>query len=453
MKFVDRAVGIDLGTTNSEIALLDPSERELVVHADRFGRRTVPSAIAWDPATEEIVVGRAARQRRGQAHGPIESIKRRMGQRERVQVGPHSLSPEEVSAKILAELRARMLADLRARLPAEIEPRVDRAVITVPAYFDAPQVAATRDAGTLAGLEVLAVLQEPTAAAMYHQWLGLAGHAGISDGVFLVYDLGGGTFDVSILRAVGGEQQVLAIDGDNYLGGDDLDRRFAARLRAMLVDRGYVLTRDDERRAQRLVHLAQEIKETLSTEDVAHVAREAFIVDDAGEPVTIDLEISRREWEAEAADLVEQTITCCERAIARAEEVSGTKASDIDRVILVGGSTRAPLVSRRVREAIASRTRSSELAQAEVDTCVALGAAIHAAELGGFRVGDDHARVRFTAPLVTRTTELRVGLVVESPAEVSSVAIVGGTSELGRANVANVASAQATRVPIRIEGD
>ncbi len=427
MKIVDRAVGIDLGTTNSEIALLDPSERELVIHADRFGRRTVPSAVAWDAAKQQFVVGRAARQKRGHRDAPIESIKRRMGQSTKVPIGPYELTPEEISAKILGELRTRMLADLRARTPDGFEPRVDRAVITVPAYFDAHQVAATRAAGELAGLEVLAVLQEPTAAAMYHAW---RSESGIGDGVFLVYDLGGGTFDVSILRTVAGEQQVIAIDGDNFLGGDDFDRRFAERLRALLTERGYALAQEDHVRTQRLVHLAQEIKETLSTEEVAHVTRENLFTDDGGESVAIDLEIGRRDWEEAVSDLVEQTIACCERAILRAEEVASTKAADIDRVILVGGSTRTPLVIRRVREAIASRTKSLELAQAEVDTCVALGAAVHAAQLGGFRIGDEHGRVTFTSPLVTKSSELRLGVRVESPAETRRIVVLADGSEI-----------------------
>jgi molecular chaperone DnaK len=430
MSFVDRAVGIDLGTTNSEIALLDPSEQELVVHADRFGRRTVPSAVAWDPATQSFVVGRAARQRRGQKDEPIESIKRRMGQASRVRIGPHELTPEDISAKILAELRARMLADLAARTPEGIEARVERAVITVPAYFDAPQIAATREAGVLAGLEVLGVLQEPTAAAMYHAWRGEIG-----DGVFLVYDLGGGTFDVSILRSVAGEHQVLAIDGDNYLGGDDLDRRFADRLKKRLVERGYRLDREDAARTERLRHLAQEVKESLSTEEVVHLSREAVFADDDGEPVSVDLEIGRGEWEAAVADLVEQTIACAERALARAHEVAGVSPADIDRVILVGGSTRTPLVTRRVRDAIAAKTKSRELAQAEVDTCVALGAAVHAAQLGGFRVGNEAARVTFVSPLVTRTSELRVAVRVEAPEGVRAVSVTRDGASLARADV------------------
>src|SRR6185295_16999097 len=199
------------------------------------------------------------------------SIKRKMGQKATVTIGPHVLSPEDVSAKILAELKARMTETL-AQKPlgtgaAALDLPVTRAVITVPAYFDAPQVEATRRAGELAGLDVIGILQEPTAAAIYHTWK---------------RRLDDGTFDVSILRCVGGEYQVLAIDGDNYLGGDDFDRRYAEHLRKQLVEKGYSLaldvkeSEDDRKIFGRLVHLAQEIKESLSTTDVAHVSKSDF---------------------------------------------------------------------------------------------------------------------------------------------------------------------------------
>src|SRR5262245_49858810 len=162
MTFLDRAVGIDLGTTNSEIAWLPPSERDLVIFADRFGRRTVPSAVAWDPRADEgrgaFVVGHAARNKRGGPDAPIESIKRKMGQKTKVAIGPVALAPEEISAKILAELRDRMretLAQKPIKAGPDVELPVTRAVITVPAYFDAPQVEATRRAGELAGLDVI----------------------------------------------------------------------------------------------------------------------------------------------------------------------------------------------------------------------------------------------------------------------------------------------------------
>ena len=159
MAYCDRAVGIDLGTTNSEIAWLLPSEREVVIYADRFGRKTIPSAVAWDDKESAFVVGHLARSRRGTAGAPVESIKRKMGQRVKVALGPHELTPEEISSKILAELKARMQELLAARPPKtgapDAELRVTRAVITVPAYFDGPQVEATRRAGELAGLEVI----------------------------------------------------------------------------------------------------------------------------------------------------------------------------------------------------------------------------------------------------------------------------------------------------------
>ena len=419
--YIDRPIGIDLGTTNSEVAMLDPSEKDILVYADRFGRRTVASAVAWDPKTQSFLVGRAARGRRGQSPAPVESIKRKMGQLARVAVGPHELSPEDISAKILAELRARMQEDLAGKVPNGIEVRVSRAVITVPAYFDAPQIEATRRAGELAGLDVLAVLQEPTAAAIYHTWLGLpsGGSAGSegADRNFLVYDLGGGTFDVSVLRSVGGEYQVLAIDGDNYLGGDDFDRRFAEALRKDLVQKGYALELDvrgdaeDAAKFQRLVHVAQEIKEGLSTNEVLSFSRADVFQDQKGEPVSIETEIGRAQYESSIADLVETTIVCAERALARSQEVANVGLADLDAVVLVGGSTRVPAVVRAVTERLAKKTRS-KLAplQTEVDTIVALGAAIFAAQRGGLRIGDDATDVLITSPLVSRSAELKLAL-------------------------------------------
>jgi molecular chaperone DnaK len=435
--FVDRAVGIDLGTTHSEIALLDPSERELVIYADRFGRKTVPSAVAWDPATERFVVGRAARALRGQKNAPIESVKRKMGQDVRLPIGPHALLPEEVSAKILEELVRCMREELAKQAPAGTEVRITRAVITVPAYFDGPQIDATRRAGELAGLEVLALLQEPTAAALYHQWLhtvsGGASGGAWADGYRLVYDLGGGTFDISVLRAIGGEHRVLAIDGDNYLGGDDFDRRFAERLRLRLVERGYALDLasearpDDAARRARLVQLAQEAKEALSSSEVVHLSREAYFTDQQGEPVDVDLEVSRTEHEASIVDLVEATLARAELALARATESAGIGIEEIDRVLLVGGSTRVPLVERRVNEALAQRTGSKNAALAhEVDTAVALGAALYAASLGGLSLGDEHVEVHVRSSLVTRTDALRLSFrAVRSPEGAASIAVEG----------------------------
>jgi molecular chaperone DnaK len=441
MPFLDRAVGIDLGTTNSEVAWLPPSERELVIYADRFGRRTVPSAVTWDEKAGGFVVGHQARSKRGTSQAPIESIKRKMGQKAKVKVGPHELSPEEVSSKILAELRDRMRETL-AQKPLKagastLELPVTRAVITVPAYFDAPQVEATRKAGELAGLDVIGILQEPTAAAIYQTWKRRLG-----DGNFLVYDLGGGTFDVSILRCVGGEYQVLAIDGDNYLGGDDFDRRYAEHLRKQLAEKGYALdldvkgSEDDRRLFGRLVHLAQEIKESLSTTEVVHVNKGEVAKDKSGETISFEGEVGRAEYEQIIGDLVESTLACCERALARSREIANVGAEDIDHVILVGGSTRVPLVVRRVTEAFCKK--SPEPLRDDVDTCVALGAAVHAAHVGGTIIGDGSSlRVRVTTPLVAQTNKLRLGLTVEeAPANAAHVAIWQGEQALAEHPVA-----------------
>lgn len=438
--FVDRPVGIDLGTTNSEIALLDPSERDILIYADRFGRRVIPSAVAWDPKASAYLVGHPARQRRGRAPAPVESIKRKMGQQVKVKVGPHELSPEEISSKILSELRDRMREHLSAKAPPGVDVRVDRAVITVPAYFDAPQVEATRRAGELAGLHVAGILQEPTAAAIYHTWKNRLG-----DGHFLIYDLGGGTFDVSILRCVGGEYQVLAIDGDNYLGGDDFDRRFAERLRSDMALRGYALDldvlndEDDRRRFIRIVHLAQEIKELLSTSEVVPVSKHDVVDDKNGENVTYDAEVGREHYEKSIADLVGTTIECCHRALARSKEVASVGLGDIDHVVLVGGSTRVPLVIRKVIEEICAKSKSQKPLQDEVDTCVALGAAIHAAQLGGLRIGepDKKAQVLFTTPLVAQSPKIKIGLRVEEAPEGSNDLVITSNSNevLARASI------------------
>ena len=439
MPFLDRAVGIDLGTTNSEIAWLPPSERELVIYADRFGRRTVPSAVAWDENANAFLVGHAARSKRGSASSPVESIKRKMGQKATVKIGPHDLTPEQVSGKILGELRDRMKETLAAKpLKAgtvTLDTPVVRAVITVPAYFDAPQVEATRKAGELAGLEVIGILQEPTAAAIYHTWKRRLG-----DGNFLVYDLGGGTFDVSILRCVGGEYQVLAIDGDNYLGGDDFDRRFAEHLRKELVAKGYALELDvkdgesDRALFGRLIHLAQEIKESLSTTDVAHVSKSDFMKDKVGESVSYDGDVGRADYEKVVFELVETTLACCERAILRAREVASVGLDEIEHVILVGGSTRVPLVVKSVTERLCKP--GAEPLRDDVDTCVALGAAIHAAHLGGTLLGDAGVRVRVTTPLVAQGTKLRLGLTVEeAPKNAARVAIWEGERALAEAAI------------------
>ncbi|WP_394822158.1 Hsp70 family protein [Pendulispora albinea] len=442
--FVDRPVGIDLGTTNSEIALCHPSERRIHLYTDRFGRKTMPSAVAWDPKTQSLLVGHAARARRTRARTQgdaiVESIKRKMGQTVKTMVGPKALLPEEISAAILTELCARFREYLAADAEPEVEMRVTRATVTVPAYFDAPQVEATRRAAEASGLEVLSILQEPTAAAIHATWKHRLG-----DGTFLVYDLGGGTFDVSVVRCIGGEYQVLAIDGDNYLGGDDLDRRFAEHLRADLVKRGYTLdldvrqSPDDAVRWSKLVHLAQEIKESLSTRDVVHVSKQDMFDDQGGESVAYEAEIGRAHYDAVVASLIDTTLVCCERALEKSQKMAGVGIAEIDHVLLVGGSTRVPRVVQRVTEALAAKSKNGKPLQDEVDTCVALGAAIHAAQLGGLRIGDVDKKtmVSFVSPLVGQGKHLRLGVRVEqAPEGTQGLAVREGEGTLAEAAVA-----------------
>lgn len=411
MILLDRAVGIDLGTTHSEIALLAPSEREVVLYQDRFGRSTIPSAVGWDASKGEFTVGRAAKAARAVENAAVLSVKRSMGQTTKFQLGPHELSAEEISSKILAELVRSMRDFLKEKAAPGFCFEINRAVITVPAYFDALQTEATRRAGEAIGLKVLGILQEPTAAAIYHTF-----HSRLPSGNFLVYDLGGGTFDVSVLKCVAGEYQVLAIDGDNFLGGDDFDRRLAELLRKKLSERGYKLDLDlrhsaaDRLRFESLRALAEETKHSLSTNDVVSLSRQNLFSDQNGEDVSIELEIGRAEYAALINDLALRTIECAERALAQSAEKAGIGLAEIDRVVLVGGSTRVPAISDLVQERLAAHCRSPEILRESVDTVVALGAAVHAAELGGLIIRNEAAGAHFSSRFVTDAPKIRLAI-------------------------------------------
>jgi molecular chaperone DnaK len=416
---IKRAVGVDLGTTNSAAAVLSPEGNDLLLLEDRFKRKTIPSMVGWELGRQDFMTGWEAWNRRVMEPSPVSSIKRKMGTQQTVKIGPHTMTPEEVSAKILGRLSRDMREFLKGKPedgardgePASWE--IESAVITVPAYFDAPQIEATRRAGELAGLKVVSLLQEPTAAAMYYAW-----KHGIGDGTFLVYDLGGGTFDVSVIRCLMGEYQVLGIDGDNYLGGDDLDRRLAEYIRLALVDQGYALdldiqhSADDLTRFKLLVRVAQEVKEALSTTEVQYVGRNGLFEDKQGNPVSIDMEISRVQFEELIEDLVRQSVACCTRALARSEQTAGVRLADVDHVLLVGGSTRVPLVQRSVAEAFCGPGKSLAAGTLldEPDTCVALGAAIHAANVAGLTLTDEDsgASITLSSLLTTKESEGRI---------------------------------------------
>lgn len=416
---INRAIGVDLGTTNSAAAILSPAGEALFLASDRLGRKTIPSVLGWEPDRARFNVGHRAWNRRQLSPHPVESIKRKMGSQTALIVGEYELMPEEISAKILAhlvdEMRAFSDGSKGTYPPEELKDvaEIDRAVITVPAYFDAPQIEATRRAGELAGLEVLGLLQEPTAAAIYYAFK----HS-IGDGNFLVYDLGGGTFDVSIIRCLAGEYQVLATDGDNFLGGDDFDRALAEKFRQFLVGQGYQLdlniAEDDEDRVRfvLLEHIAREVKEALTNSEVEYVGRRDIFKDQAGQAVTLDLEVSREEFNALITPLLEPSLEACSRALERANERAGIGLEDLRSVLLVGGSTRIPLVQQLIERRFCDDLGpdAPQMLIDEPDTCVALGAAIQAANLGGAQFiqaarADDALRLSVTSALSSRQAE------------------------------------------------
>ncbi|MBA2663503.1 MAG: Hsp70 family protein [Bradymonadaceae bacterium] len=434
---IHRAAGIDLGTTNSAVAVLLPDGSDIVMLEDKYRRKTIPSMVGFNPTTELLVIGHEAWNRRAMTPAPVSSIKRKMGSHATVAVGPHKMLPEEVSARILE----RLTRDMQAFVDERVEDAamiLGSAVITVPAYFDAPQIEATRKAGELAGLQVLGLLQEPTAAALYYAW-----KHGIGDATFLVYDLGGGTFDVSVIRCMLGEYQVLGIHGDNYLGGDDFDRRLAEYFRRHLVEQGYSLdldiaqNADDATRFLLLVRLAQEVKEALSTSEIQYVARRDIFDDKDGQPVTLELEFSREQFEELIEPLIDDSIKCCLEALAISERQGDVRLADVDHVLLVGGSTRVPLVQQKIAAALCGPERSRAAAPLvdEPDTCVALGAAIHAGNLGGLTLLPEDetatARVRLSSSLGTSEPHIYLaGELQQAPEAVKTAVLLDPHGEV-----------------------
>jgi molecular chaperone DnaK len=369
---MSRIVGIDLGTTNSLVAYLDGATPRVIPDAE--GRVLLPSIVAFTP--DGVVVGEAAR--RQLARNPartIYSVKRLMGKgyedvKEelshlpfevvpsaevvRIQVGGREVTPPEVSAYILAALKSRAEAFFG-------EP-VDRAVVTVPAYFNDAQRQATKDAGRIAGLDVLRIVNEPTAASLAY------GLERLTEGIIAVYDLGGGTFDISILHVKNGIFEVLATNGNTHLGGDDFDRALVQwLLRDIEARHGVRLSEDPEAR-QELRLGAEAAKCRLSFED-----RTSLTI--PFETFTYRREITRADLEEQVGPLVEATLGPCRMAL----EDAGLLPSAVDEVVLVGGSTRMPLVRRRVQDLFGKRPHS----QLNPDEVVALGAAVQAQILAG----------------------------------------------------------------------
>jgi molecular chaperone DnaK len=378
---------------------------------------------------QKWVTGWDAWNRRGMQPFPIMSIKRKMGSGQKTPLNGRDWAPHEVSGEILKGLMGLATSRFESLVEGH-STAFDAAVITVPAYFDAPQIEDTRRAGEAAGLTVLGLLQEPTAAAMYHAW-----KHGIEDGLFLVYDLGGGTFDVSVIRSLHGEYQVLGIDGDNFLGGDDFDRRLAEHFRKHLVEQGFSLDLDlqnpeDAARFYVLMRVAQEVKEALSTSDMQYVARRDMFVDHEGNPVTLELEYAKAEFESLIRDLVEETLRCCERAVAKAVERGGIDGSAIEHVLMVGGSTRVPLVRELVSAAFCNgQTRAVELRVDEPDTSVALGAALRAATLGGLHIKSDGLELHLRTSTYTHESSIDIAGSVQAH-EAHTVALINQAGDV-----------------------
>jgi len=354
----DLVVGIDLGTTNSEVAaFVDGRVQVLGPNASKI----LPSCVGIAPSGELLVGEAALNQQRIYPERTVRSIKRKMGGAENVAMAGKDYSPQEISGLILKEL-----AEWARRALGQ---PVERAVITVPAYFSDAQRNATREAGALAGLEVLRILNEPTAASLAYGYADGARHT------VMVYDLGGGTFDVSIVTIEGDVTEVLSSHGNNRLGGDDFDDLLSARLERAFLDQHGIQLEEEHRAARaRLWWAAETAKKQLSFEPYARVREEALVVRN-GKPLHLDVELSREEYEGMILPLVESTLESVSKALSDA----GKRSSELDAILLVGGSTRTPLVSRLLRE----RTGLDPRQDVHPDLGVALGAGVLASRLAG----------------------------------------------------------------------
>jgi molecular chaperone DnaK len=386
-----KAVGIDLGTTNSVIAMVG-EDGQIICRTDRSGRRTFPSVVVYDRRSDSLKSGAIAFGRRGTRPEPIVSIKSHMGDADyRATTGSLTLSPIEVSAAVLKEMKEQMQAYLAA-LPGYEDYVVDRAVVTIPAYFASNAREATAKAGELAGLKVEFTLQEPTAAVLYY-----CQHNDIDDGVFLVYDLGGGTFDCSVVKVDGGDVVVIGIAGNNYLGGDNFDELLARHLLAELEadpDADYDLSdfdpnhdEEDRRRLTKLKLEAEIIKKSLSLKDEHYEECAGLFTDKAGAQVNLAVTVTRAQFEDLIRPLLESTLEECRKALAKAEADYHVTLDMVDAVLLVGGSTHIPLVSDFLAEAFTNpdlplHTKQPLPLKDEPDMAVGYGAAIAAAGQG-----------------------------------------------------------------------
>lgn len=353
-----KVIGIDLGTTNSCVAVMEGGEPVVIANAE--GNRTTPSVVAFSKTGERLVGQVAKRQAITNPERTVISIKREMGTDHKVKIDDKQYTPQEISAMILQKLKA----DAEAFLGEKIT----QAVITVPAYFSDAQRQATKDAGKIAGLEVMRIINEPTAAALAY------GLDKEHDQKILVFDLGGGTFDVSILEIGDGVFEVLATSGNNKLGGDDFDQRIMDYLCDTFKKENGIDLKNDKMAMQRLKEAAEKAKIELSGVTTSNINL-PFITADVSGPKHLDVTLTRAKFEELTADLVEKTMEPTRKAMAD----SGLSPDKIDKILLVGGSTRIPAV----QEAVKKFFNKEPFKGINPDECVAVGAAIQAGVLTG----------------------------------------------------------------------
>ena len=355
---MSKVIGIDLGTTNSCVAVMEGGEPVVITNAE--GTRTTPSVVAFSKNNERLVGAVAKRQAATNVDRTISSIKREMGTNYRVRIDRKEYSPQEISAFILMKLKK----DAESYLGES----VSQAVITVPAYFNDAQRQATKDAGRIAGLEVMRIINEPTSAALAY---------GLDHGQaqkIMVYDLGGGTFDVSLIEIGDNLIEVLATAGDNHLGGDDFDERLTDYIVDTYKKQEKVNLAKDPVALQRVRDAAEEAKKALSSQMITTINL-PFITTVRNEPKHLEMEITRAMFNELTRDLVDRT----EEPVRRALSDAGVSASELGMVLLVGGSTRIPAVQDKVRQ-ITGKEPSRKM---NPDECVAIGAAIQGGKLGG----------------------------------------------------------------------
>ncbi|WP_235608301.1 molecular chaperone DnaK, partial [Frankia casuarinae] len=355
-----RAVGIDLGTTNSVVSVLEGGEPTVIANAE--GSRTTPSVVAFAKNGEVLVGEVAKRQAVTNVERTIRSVKRHMGTDWKMKVDAKDLTPQEISAFILQKLKR----DAESYLGET----VTDAVITVPAYFDDAQRQATTEAGTIAGLNVLRIVNEPTAAALAY---GL--DKGEKEQTILVFDLGGGTFDVSLLEIGDGVVEVKSTSGDTHLGGDDWDQRITDHLIKTFNGQHGVDLGKDKMALQRLREAAEKAKIELS-QSTQTAINLPYITASAEGPLHLDVSLSRAEFQRMTSDLIDR----CRHPFQQAVKDAGIKVSDIDHVVLVGGSTRMPAVVELVRELTGGKEPNKGVNPDEV---VAVGASLQAGVLKG----------------------------------------------------------------------